>query len=383
MIVAKVLITIAVKSLTQGILDASAISGMETANGLIDNAIKNLPTIMSSPMLSNVPDLATNLKMMEMGLTNLDKSIAKLDAGEITKYDLRNTEDWVTIFAPIKPMIKSFLESKDPSRMMGVQPCRDRFGKSLWLCKKHATLVANQFDPAGGSALGDSIEFSHSQIGASIQSGLNSNAPNQGGVIPTQHELKIEVNENTVAAKNIVLDKLPPLGPNANNFPGSKLETEEAKSQKTENKKPTPSIIAKSPVSHQENGFAAKAAIQKSSSLRPDVSIKVLDSNHVQAKPIKDMIAEASLSSASPPSQKAIKAISAPAKKSMTKRRFCGVKKSYSICGRAVSAKLLIAIIALLILSIIGGSVAAVLLTGGCSSTVTGKCVFHCRQMLL
>jgi hypothetical protein len=300
MIVAKVLITIAVKSLTQGILDASAISGMETANGLIDNAIKNLPTIMSSPMLSNVPDLATNLKMMEMGLTNLDKSIAKLDAGEITKYDLRNTEDWVTIFAPIKPMIKSFLESKDPSRMMGVQPCRDRFGKSLWLCKNHATLVANQFDPAGGSALGDSIEFSHSQIGASIQSGLNSNAPNQGGVIPTQHELKIEVNENTVAAKNIVLDKLPPLGPNANNFPGSKLETEEAKSQKTENKKPTPSIIAKSPVSHQENGFAAKAAIQKSSSLRPDVSIKVLDSNHVQAKPIKDMIAEASLSSASP-----------------------------------------------------------------------------------
>jgi hypothetical protein len=68
MIVAKVLITIAVKSLTQGILDASLIPGMETANGLIDNAIKNLPVIMSSPMLSNVPDVATNLKMYRVGI---------------------------------------------------------------------------------------------------------------------------------------------------------------------------------------------------------------------------------------------------------------------------------------------------------------------------
>jgi hypothetical protein len=60
-----------------------------------------------------VPDLAGTLKML-VGLTILDQSVAKLDAGEITKCDLRNTDDWGIIFAPIKPMINTKVITHNP-----------------------------------------------------------------------------------------------------------------------------------------------------------------------------------------------------------------------------------------------------------------------------
>ena len=373
MIVAKVLITIAVKSLTQGILDASVIPGMETANELIDNAVKNLPAIMSSPMLSSVPDVATNLKMLELGLANLDQSIAKLDAGEIKKYELRNTDDWVTIFAPIKPMIKSFLESKDPARM-GVQPCRDRFGKSLWLCKSHAALVANQFDPAGGSALGDSIEFSRSQIGASIQSGLNLN-------VFSEDQPKIEENESAaIVSKNIVLDTLPSLkeiGPHANSnvVPVSRLGPGDVKDPKSaESETPSPPIIAKIHVANRENASIATPPSQKPISQPDAVSISIpvpleLASNHTDAASVHVMKFKPSLPLTNPRSQIASKAKPPPPfQKSFDQGKTNGIKQSYTVCGRSMSAKVL-SLVVFIAMSFIGGTVAGVVIANSKTET--------------
>jgi hypothetical protein len=80
----------------------------------------------------------------------------------------------------------------------------------------------------------------------------------------------------------------------------------------------------------------------------------------------------ASLSPASPPTLKAIEEIPAPAKKSMTKRRFCGIKQSYIICGRIVPAKLLLAIIVLAVVVVTGVTAVVVLLNDGCFTAKTG-----------
>ena len=136
MFVAKILISIAIKQLI-GLAEPGIIQGIESAAGLADKAMQMLPDIMQTESLSGIKDLQMNMKTLTDGLRTIEESLFQLKADELAEFDIKNEEDWVRIFAPIKPILKRFLESKSPEKM-GVQVARDQYGKSAWLCKVHA-----------------------------------------------------------------------------------------------------------------------------------------------------------------------------------------------------------------------------------------------------
>ena len=105
MIVAKVLISIAIKQLI-GLSDPGMVQGVESAFGLADKGMQMLPNIMQCESLNGIKDLKINMKTMTDGLRTIEQSLFQLKADELADFDIKNEGDWVRIFAPTKPILK-------------------------------------------------------------------------------------------------------------------------------------------------------------------------------------------------------------------------------------------------------------------------------------
>ena len=49
---------------------------------------------------------------MSDGLKTIERSLSQFKSEELAEFELKNEEDWVRIFAPIKPILKKFLEGQ-------------------------------------------------------------------------------------------------------------------------------------------------------------------------------------------------------------------------------------------------------------------------------
>jgi hypothetical protein len=156
MIVAKVLISIAMKQLI-GISDGIN-QGIDSLVGITSN---DLNGIISNPLVAGIKDIKMDVETLTNGLKSLEKSISTLKSDDLVQYDIQNEQDWVRIFAPIKPILKQFLEGKSPERM-GVQACRDEYGKAMWLCKEHSMKSMGMKSKLESSA--QSLAFSNGSI---------------------------------------------------------------------------------------------------------------------------------------------------------------------------------------------------------------------------
>ena len=136
MIVAKVLISIAIKHLI-GLAEPGILNGIESAAGLADQGMQLLPEIMKSNAVSGVRDINVDMRTLSDGLQSIEASLSTFQSDELLNFDIKGEDDWVRIFAPIKPILKRFLDGKSPEKM-GVQVSRDKFGKATWLCQFHA-----------------------------------------------------------------------------------------------------------------------------------------------------------------------------------------------------------------------------------------------------
>jgi hypothetical protein len=129
------LIVIAIKALCQGLVDIGAdIDVTGDSMNMIGAALKFIPPHDELQ--------EKGLTMLKDGLSQLEQSISKIPPEELDSFDAKKDEDWIRIFAPVKPILKEFLQGKDPTKM-GVQLARDRYGKSLWLCKSDVGDTSN------------------------------------------------------------------------------------------------------------------------------------------------------------------------------------------------------------------------------------------------
>jgi hypothetical protein len=161
MIVAKVLISIAMKQLI-GISDGIN-QGLDSLVGVTGY----MNGIISNPLVEGIKDIKVDVDTLTNGLKSLESSISKLKSDDLVQYDIQNEQDWVRIFGPIKPILKQFLEGKSPERM-GVQACRDEYGKAVWLCKEHSMKSMGMKSKLESSV--QSLAFSNGSISKPVPS---------------------------------------------------------------------------------------------------------------------------------------------------------------------------------------------------------------------
>jgi serine/threonine protein kinase len=137
MLLASALLSIAIKSLVGsdlGIQVCSAVNGF-TGDQQLNKQIQNSITAkLQDPLLMK------DLILLKDTFAQVNTGIKTLDMSD--SVTLNDPNDWIKTFAPLKPIIKDFLASKDISKM-GVQQCRDSSGKVLWVCKEHSNLFNN------------------------------------------------------------------------------------------------------------------------------------------------------------------------------------------------------------------------------------------------
>lgn len=88
-------------------------------------------------MFNGIPDAPKDWEFMKKSFNQVTELVAGIDPKDMSAFQKAKTEqDWIEIFAPLKPLIKEFLKGKDLAKM-GVQLGQRKNGKAVWICKTH------------------------------------------------------------------------------------------------------------------------------------------------------------------------------------------------------------------------------------------------------
>ena len=133
----------AIREITRNIMN---LSGLQEGSPAFKMAMDHLAAkTTSDTSMEKMSTTAAQESFLTMSRAAVDlcSNMADFTRDDFAQVGTPQTEaDWIKVFAPLKPVIKDFLQGKDLTKM-GVQQCRERNGKMVWVCKHHAKFYDN------------------------------------------------------------------------------------------------------------------------------------------------------------------------------------------------------------------------------------------------